>query len=280
MIGSAYVDDLQIHITPEYFLTKVTGIGGSPVPRAVTSDRSQDHGVIDLTRFYSGRVIGLEGVCIGTDTGNAWELMDNLKGKLALGSQHVFKFQRSGLPDAEQCVVRVSGGVEGDQENPSKVIPWSAIFLAADPRFYGASLKSGNYDPTISSTGGGVTLPITFPLMFSVSTLAQLSLINAGNFPSPPVFTIHGPIVNPVLDNDTTNEHIYSVANLGVDDVLVIDVADRLVTLNGAARPDLLQSMSTVWWQMVKGENLVRLRGTGMVPGVTLLTTQFRDARI
>jgi hypothetical protein len=282
MLDIAYVDDLQIHWTPQYMLTAggVTGLGGSPSPRMETSDRAQRHGLINQTQFYGGRTIGLKGIASGSSAANALDLVDTLKGKLALGGSHVFRFTREGHSYSERCLVTVAAEVQADQDVPGKVVPWSCVLLAADPRIYTDDQRSGTYDPTASSTGGGAPLPVVFPIVFTTSTVTELVLVNSGNFKTPPLFTIKGPIINPILDNDTTSEHITLQANLGSQDTVVVDVAARSVLLNGASRPDLLTASATTWWDMIPGQNALRLRGTGMTPGVTLLTVQYRDARI
>jgi hypothetical protein len=38
--------------------------------------------------------------------------------------------------------------------------------------------------------------------------------------------------------------------------------------------------LNTTWFELAKGDNLIRLRGSGMVTGQTQLTVSWRDARI
>ena len=124
-------------------------------------------------------------------------------------------------------------------------------------------------------------VPLVFPLTFSTTTATHLELANAGNFETPPVLTIAGPVINPILDNDTLGDSIALVIALGESDRLVVDVAARSVKLNGAPRLDLLDVAATTdWWQLSPGTNKLRLRGTGMASGVTELSVSFRDARI
>jgi hypothetical protein len=278
MLDSAFIDSNQIPATNAVFLTKFSGFG-SPPSRANRIDKAQRHGQLDFTQFYSGRPLGLEGVVVGATPAAAWAQLDTLKGWLSLGTAHTLIFTRTGFAVAEQCAITVEEFL-CEVDIPQRVIPWQVTLVAADPRFYSAALKSGNYDPTLSSTGGGAALPVVFPIVFSTSTVTELILTNNGNFKSPPILTIKGPIVNPIIDNDTTGESITLAATLGSSDVVVIDVNARTVKLNGASRADLLQAQSTTWWEMIPGDNKLRLRGTGALTGITLLTAQFRDARI
>jgi hypothetical protein len=64
-------------------------------------------------------------------------------------------------------------------------------------------------------------------------------------------------------------------------DTLQIDVRERHVVLNGITeRPDLIDAAQTRWFDLEPGQNLIRLRGTGMVGGQTQLEVRHRDGRI
>jgi hypothetical protein len=177
-------------------------------------------------------------------------------------------------------------GPDAPEEGFSAFVRWAATLEAADPRVYGASLKSALYDPTASLAGGGFAMPMDFStggLVFSTTTATELFVENQGNAPSPPMLTIHGPAANPIVDNDTTGESIVlnglGGVNLGAADVIVVDVAARLVYLNGAVRRDLVTVAGTTWFDLQPGQNALRLRGAGMAAGVTQLQAAWRDAR-
>lgn len=281
MLDWAYLDDFQIHGIGAFCqLTKVGGLG-SPMPRNFRQVRTQQHGAIDLTRYYDARVIPLDGYIQGGTQLEAWDNLDLLKSTLQLGAPHVFRFRRNGRPeDDEFANVVVSTEVETPVDVPALILPWGVTVVASDPRIYSSTIKSGTYDPTDSTSGGGTDMPLVFPLVFSTTTTSHLELVNTGQFPSPPILTVHGPVENPAIDNDTLGVSIYIIYNLGDSDEVQIDVLNRLVTLNGAPRPDLYDAANSTWWEIVKGINSLRLRGTGMLPDVTSLSAQFRDARI
>lgn len=281
MIDNAYLDTLQIHNTSQYIITKISGLG-SPKARADREDLAQRHGQLDYTKFYSSRVIGLEGLCIGSDVNNVWDLFDAIKGAVALGTPHLFKFQRTGKAYQEQLGVTVDGELDAPMEIATRTIQWGVTLVAADPRMYSSTLSSGTYDPTASTAGGGITMPMTLigGLLFSTTTVTRLDLTNNGNFSAPVVVTIQGPVINPIVDNDTYGQSLYILYNLGSNDVVQIDTGARSVLLNGASRPDLLDAQNSVWWTLRPGLNSLRLRGTGMSAGVTALSAAFREARI
>jgi hypothetical protein len=273
MFDYVLVDDLAV-------ATRRVGGLGSPAPRSDVHPRTSRHGAVDLTRFYEARVITLDGVIKGTPAA-AWTAFDALEAKLQLGAARTLTFRRPHLTEDEQVLVQVASPVDAsiDYDKPG-VIEWGVSLLAPDPRIYGAVLRSGTYDPAASLSGGGVTFPLTFPLTFSTTTATHLELINAGNTKTPPVLTISGPVTNPTLDNDTTGESIALACVLGANDTVVVDVAERSVELNGAARLDFVDVPNTEWWEMAPGTNRIRARGAGMSVGTTEFTCQYRNARI
>lgn len=274
MFETVYLDTLEVSVR------RIRGLG-TPIPRRDVLVRAQRHGSNDRTRHYEGRVVDLEGIIRGASDLAVWQAFDSLKAKLALGSEHVLKFRRSGFSVDEQLTVIVAAAGDDDFSfDAPGVARWGVSLFAADPRIYSAVLKEQSYDPTSALLGGGVNFTLSFPLEFPTSTASHLELVNGGNFPSPPVLTIQGPVEDPSVDNDTTGETIDLRYIMGANDVIVVDVGAREITLNGAERPDLLRVQDSTWWELAAGTNQIRMRGTGMSPGVTELTVQYRDARI
>lgn len=274
MFSSLYIDDRLTSVR------RVRGLG-APAPRRDVSPRASRHGAVDLTRYYEGRVIDLEGALAEATQQETWEAFDDLKEKLQLGATRTLRFTRPGFSEAEQLDVIVASVVDDNvvADEPG-VIRWGVSLFAADPRIYGATLRAASYDPAAALAGGGVTFPLTFPVTFSVSTVSLLEILVGGNAPTPPVLTLRGPANNPTFDNDTTDKSIQTTAVLGSSDTLSIDVAARTVTLNGASRPDLFDVGESTWWELARGTNRLRVRGTGMSVGSTLFTCQYRNARI
>ena len=274
MFDSLLIEDLATSVRD------VRGLG-TPAPRRDVSPRSSRHGAIDLTRYYEGRVIDLVGDLTEATQVATWEALDALKEKLQLGATRTLQFTRAGFSEAEQVEVVVASTVDAEvsAERPN-VIRWGVSLFAADPRIYGATLRAASYDPAAALAGGGVTFPLTFPVSFSVSTVSLLELLVGGNAPTPPVLTLRGPANTPTFDNDTTGLSIQTTAVLGSSDTLSIDVKARTVTLNGASRPDLIDVGESTWWELARGTNRLRVRGTGMSVGSTLFTCQYRNARI
>jgi len=285
MISSLSIDGTQIHNTfvagsGGYFLTQVKGFWGSPVPRQDTFPKARRHGIINRTAYYDARILELDGVVAGVSAADFAAKMDALSALFALGTAHTCYFTRLGA-QPEQCTVTVSTEVSVLNSTPVLVQQWGVTLLADDPRMYSQTLNSLIYDPTTNASSGMV-VPFVFPTAWGGSGINDLSISNAGQFTTPPIFTVTGPAVNPIIDNDTTGQHIYTTGLTMVQgDILVIDVGQRLVTLNGNNRPDLIDQSQTYWFELGAGLTLIRMRAaSGMVTGQTSLQVQWRNARI
>lgn len=241
MIDYAYIDSTIIHgdtdpnLSANIALTGVRGLG-SPPPRQASYSRARRHGAVDNTRYYEGRVIALDGEVWATADKTAVEAFDELKAALMLGDlAHTFKFRRTGMSEDEQATVIVASELEW-QVTDETFIVWGVSLFAADPLLYASAEKTGSYDPTTASTGRGISFPLRFPLVFAGEATTHLTVVNSGNFPTPPIFTIIGPVTNPVIDNDTTGESIYTAGlTLAAGDQAVIDVAERELRLGESA---------------------------------------------
>lgn len=281
MISEAYIDSIQIlPDTGDHGLSSIGGLG-SPSPRRDTISRPRAHGDIDFTRYYEGRVISLSGYTFGPTMEEANTKFDLLKAELLLGTDHLFRFRRIGMAEDEQLVVRAASAIDTELSGASMLIRWGVDLLAPDPRIYSASEKSGDYDPVAAGSGTGVVFPLVFPLVFAGVATTHLTVENSGNFSTPPIFTVSGPVTNPIIDNDTTGESIQtSGLTLAAGETIVIDVGRRVLEVAGVARMDYLDAGNTEWFELSPGSNDLRLRGGSMVLGQTSLAVTFHDARI
>jgi hypothetical protein len=292
VITSVWVDDEQIHRTPSYALSSISGMG-KPAPRQDKTDRVRGHGVVDSTTYYDARVLQLQGRCAGATTEALPDLLDTLEALFALdGADHVLRFTRQGRAFDEFVRFRVASDFQYDLAGAVRVVKWSVSLLAADPRIYRADVTEGVYVPTAAGDTGGVSFPLSFPLEFSGSSgaAAGMELTNGGNFPTPPVWTITGPVVNPTIVSDLPGAPAIATVGcaLNAGDTLVIDVASRSVLLGGVTeRPDLIDASQTSWFELPgksasnpTGVTTVRLGGSGMDPAATSLAVSYHDARI
>lgn len=265
-------------------LREVHGLG-SPPPRAELYDHAQRHGSTDYTTFYQPRFLDIyDGIIAHGDPAQVWATFDALKGKLALGTDHVITFRRTGQLTDERVVGRVATELTGEiVYSTPNMLKWTVSFLCADPRMYNDVTTTARYSPLAND--GGVVFPLVFPLSFSAGIAADggvMKVTNNGNFWTPPTFTVEGPAAAGwSIVNETTGDPIVTTGlALLAGDSCIIDVLNRELTLTGTSRPDLIDAAQTSWFELGAGDTLLRLHGSGFAADVTTLSVTFRDARI
>jgi phage-related protein len=77
--------------------------------------------------------------------------------------------------------------------------------------------------------------------------------------------TIYGAATNPFIRNATTDQSIELTIALAGSDVLVLDFADRTITLNGTATRYSALDTGSIWWELVRGENTIQYGGGGRI---------------
>ena len=282
MIESATIDGLEIH-------GGANGVGltsfdlGSPSPRVVTEALPFRHGSSDATAYYGGRVVLIEGLVRADTLPAMWGLLDDVKQAMSLGALRPLVFRREGQSESERLLVRPDGPVLAPVTTGMRgpMIRWSAQLFAPDPRMYSDTVSTGAYDPT--DTGdGGLLFDLDFELAFGASGAAALTVTNEGTIGTPAVFTITGPVVNPIIDNDTTGQSIHTTGlDLAAGSTVVLDTGARTLRLGGTTlRPDLIDSQLTTWFELAPGTNQLRMRGSGMSATETELAVAYRSARI
>lgn len=101
---------------------------------------------------------------------------------------------------------------------------------------------------------------------------------NRGIEDTPPVITLYGPMVNPLIQNFTTGEIIKLDITIAAGDFIVIDTRSATVLLNNSeSRYSAVDFIATDWWMLEPGLNDVRLSTSSVGTGASL-TLQWRDA--
>lgn len=143
---------------------------------------------------------------------------------------------------------------------PSQTGYFTALlqFFCYDPVIYEAT--SNTTSGVTVPTGGGFEFPVVFPIDFGESTGTGLfSLINAGNLTTYPVFTLEGPLTNPVITNRTTGEFFGLTYSLLEGQTVVIDMKARTVKrANGLNLAQFVQDGST-WFGLSVGVSQLRI---------------------
>lgn len=132
---------------------------------------------------------------------------------------------------------------------------------APDPIIYDDAAGSALEASINQVVPGGFQFTSTSPQFGSTfyfsAGQASTTVENTSEVNSYPVITIEGQITNPVFTNRTTGES-FRLENYSVDasSVTVIDIAERIVTLNGG-NVFAYAPVDVDWWALVPGENQI-----------------------
>lgn len=129
---------------------------------------------------------------------------------------------------------------------------------AGDPLFY--STDGGDIQTAIvnlqAQTGGYVT-PYDLPVDWAAGATPS-TVLNSGNATVFPVIELHDEAHNPIITNETTGETFGLDISTADGDVIVIDMSNRTVTLNGSNIMGNRTDDST-WWGLTPGDNSIVL---------------------
>lgn len=102
-------------------------------------------------------------------------------------------------------------------------------------------------------------------------------MVNAGWATTYPTITITGPITNATLGNVTTGEYLNLSGTITNTDTLIIDLQNRLITLNGVSARNLLSTGT--WFDAPPGTSQYYLTGS-TTSGLTTATVAWYNAYI
>lgn len=136
--------------------------------------------------------------------------------------------------------------------------PFQVELLATDVTIYDDTSGGALTANLAKLVSGGYTYPVVYPVIYSGGG-SPTTITNSGTTEVFPIITLTGVMNNPVLTNSTVGG-VFSLTGLitGAGDVVVIDMRQRIVTLNGSSIFALVGPLSS-WWYLKPGANSVTL---------------------
>ncbi|MFD5675622.1 phage distal tail protein [Streptomyces sp. NPDC127040] len=219
--------------------------------RSEHSLRESDHGGWASPVYLGIRPISIGGKVEAADLSALDAAVEQLLAAVALTDTTLVVYE--GIP--KQVTVRRSG-------KPlvrlltDRVAEYSLMVTAADPRRYSTTLQTQS--TALPSTTGGLTEPVTLPILISTTTVAgSITLVNEGTIATRPTFTVEGPVTNPTITvqypDGTVRALLYSSA-LEAGDQLVIDTDLHSAVLNGTTSRRLY--LSGQWAEIPPGTSV------------------------
>lgn len=115
---------------------------------------------------------------------------------------------------------------------------------------------------------GGYITPYVLPVVWQDSQ-GSVAITNTGD-PYYPVIKFKDSAQNPIITNETTDESFRVNVTMIDGDELIVDMRQRTITLNGGSVLGL-KDASSVWWQMVTGDNVIALNSSNSSDNVYAL---------
>ena len=260
-------------------LEAVQGLDSANV-RASTEELPEEDGAEFNPGFLGSRPIVLEGATkadLSFADRNA-AMVTLSRASMALRGDALLRFQPDGMP-ALELRVRREQPLRYAGRGPRKT--FLLPLVAADPRIYSQAVNTQTGTAIVQL---GAAFDWVFDVNFGGGTgaIRELAVSNAGNFPTPPVVRIEGPISNPVIANSQTGEQLSLTANGGLSlaagQWVDVDMLARTVTRNdGTNEYDKVAFPGSTWWYLNAGSTIITLNGAGST-GSTKLTATWRDA--
>lgn len=262
-----------------YQILSIDGLEGLPGIRNQDDNRGYNDGMFTGQDFLSGRNISIifqTFASPGNSAQNNYNIIQQALLPSTSGTSPLY-FKIPPTSGDQFINARVRGlRTTVDPNYTYGFITSQVDFFCPDPRYYDNTLQSGSL--SVSSPPGRI-YNRTYNLVYGFGTYATTTAVNnAGWATTYPTITITGPITNVTVGNVTTGNYLNLSGTITNTDTLVIDLYNKLITLNGNPARNLLSSGT--WFGAPPGTSQYYLTGSLTVPGTTAATVTWRNAYI
>jgi hypothetical protein len=262
-----------------YQIQSVEGLEGLPAIRNQDDNRGYQDGMFSGRDFYGGRVISIIFNTFGSGATSAQTNFNTIQAKLLPQQSGTTPLYFLLPPFTEQFInarVRALRTIIDPDYTYGKITA-QVDFFCPNPLYFNSTLQTASLSV---SAAPGRTYNRTYNLVYGYGSLATTtSITNSGWATAYPTITLTGPIFNPILGNVTTNQYLYFSATIANTDTLIVDLQNKLVTLNGASARNLLIGNSE-WFDAPPGTSQYYLTGSLSVPGTTTCTVNWYDTYV
>jgi hypothetical protein len=238
-----------------------------------------EHGAVVSNQLYGGRTIILTGRVSGTTIALHEQNRRALQAALGIKKDN----NAASLPIL--CKVLTMDGLAlqtyiyaNKKPDIKRKSPIASSFLielfAPDYPLFDQSQQA--YTINIPS-GGGVTVPVTFPMTLAAKSGGSVTATNSGDADSYPIVTFNGPLTSPYINNVTTGEVFKVNYTLAIGDILVCDMANKTMILNGITNALPYWDSGNSWMKIIPGANLLTL-GSSLSADAGNTQVAFRNA--
>lgn len=241
-----------------YLESPISGLT-SPAIRTADGLRAGVDGGYVSSQLYGFRTITLSGFYIGKNCEEADQLRLDLMTKLHIrylypvlittfSGRHYF---------TEAYITDVKSDITGPLAGEYQI-----TLICPDPIIYdggdGISPDSAIMEQMFyKEKDGGFKIDYPVPVQWTAGQLST-EIKNSGTVDNLPKITLRGKFTNPKITNITTKKFIKLNLETKQDDVVVIDMRERVITKNGVTVA-FLKTEDSVWWNLIPGSNFLTL---------------------
>lgn len=262
-----------------YQVTSVDGLEGLPQLRSQDDNKGYLDGMFSGRDFLGGRTITVNLLILGAGATSAQTNFNTLQQKLIYQTTGTtplyFRIPPVTTDQFIDCRVRALRTAI-TPEYTYGYITAQVEFYCPDPKYYDSALQTASLSV---SNAPGRTYNRTYNLVYGFGAYTTTtSITNNGWATTYPTITITGPITNPTVGNVTTGQYLNLSGTISNTDTLVIDLENRLITLNGNSARNLLSS--GLWFDAPAGTSQYYLTGSTTIPGTTTATVSWYSAYV
>jgi len=232
----------------------IQGLSIPPVRTSSGNYSGRDGGWLS-SQFYSPREIVINGSVNGSTCAEAEAIACGLIEALPIRTPLAFDFS----PDTGDEYSTEVYFIDIKMDIVSKKqIPFQITLVAPDPYFY---KNSGAWieEDIEKIVGGGYVTPYILPVEWDASSQPTI-INNPTNTDIFPQIVLEGKFTNPRVANLTTGQFIQANVTTTDGDIIIFDLKERTITLNGGS---ILPTRSGTWWGLVQGDNTIEFSSEG-----------------
>lgn len=242
-----------------YQILSLDGLEGIPALRVQDDNRGYADGMFSGRDFLAGRTISAIIQVTADGSNSAQTNLNTLQSKLlpqTSGTTPLYFL----LPPNNQQYINARVRVFRTTVDPNYtygLIICQVEFFCPNPTYFANNEQTAllAYTPPTGRVYNRV-----YNLVYGGgSAVISTTVTNNGWADAYPTITLTGPITDPILGNQTQGKQLDILGNYTAGDTIIIDLYNKLITLNGTPARNILNSGEWFWAQ--PGNNIFTLTG-------------------
>lgn len=211
------------------------------------------------SQLYGFRNIVISGFYIGKTCQEADELRQQLMSELHI--RYLYPIFITSFSGKHYFVEGYITDRRSDITNPTSG-EFQITIHCPDPIIYdggdGIASDSAWFEQTFyKEQPGGFNIEYQVPVQWVAGQMAT-NIENLGTVAAYPIITLSGKFTSPRITNLTTNEFIELERTTTASDTIVINMKERIITLNGVSIASS-RTIESSWWTLAQGNNKIVL---------------------